>query len=324
MLSAFNLRMVSKTRLARRYRPDLHMPKLALDSPKWMYYRGLDTSLEVFGLVEHRVHLALFLQHAALAWAPSYVPVGSDTLHFLVLGLARFDKNDGLTTLGWLTGLRHVVDVCFCTHQGVNKAQFSIYADIRLYAKLRQVSLSSLVYLVVAPAVLVLSRTGYGNLSSVHHHTDLEHQTFVVHRDIDDGQHFWRQLMLFEPVAKVQDFYSDGNTFDIAQARKFAVQCGLERNFCHGLITQAGPPLVETSVPHHHQLKLQLSDFGMQCVRNNQRQQLRPRCHQVHFIEWNTALRVHRLLRSRPSSRCFTTPLFLTRLVYSTRLCTDL
>jgi hypothetical protein len=59
-------------------------------------------------------------------------------------------------------------------------------------------------------------------------------------------------LVLFEQVAKAQDADPVGDALDAGEARKLAVQRGLEQGFFHGQVTQTEPLLEEMNAQHRH------------------------------------------------------------------------
>lgn len=98
---------------------------------------------------------------------------------------------------------------------------------------------------------------GARNQRGIYHGALSENQSFVTERGVDCGQICSAQPVLFEQVAKAQDADPVGNALDIGEVHKFPVQRGL----------------------------------GTRCVRRNQRQQFRPRHHQIHLVEEHSLAR---------------------------------
>lgn len=273
----------------------LHVPELAFDDPKRVLDLGAVTRFDMLQLVEQGAHRTACVQRTALARAHGHMPVGLYALDFFSFGhplVASIGEHIAFLTVHQRGGLRHVIDVGGCAHHGVNQPRVGIDADVALHAKVPLLALLGLMHLGVTLAVLVLGRAGRGNQGGVHHRALLEHQALVGQAGVDHGQHLRGQLVLFEQVAKAQDADPVGQTIGAAQACKLPVQRHIEQRLFHGHVRQAKPLLQEVNAQHGGQLKRWAPGPGARGVRRNQRQQLRPRHHQVHLVQ------EHRLARA--------------------------
>jgi hypothetical protein len=93
------------------------------------------------------------------------------------------------------------------------------------------------------------------------------------------------QLVFLQHVAKAQDADPVGDALYAGETRKLPVQRGLEEGFLHDQVRQVEPLLQEMNAQHRCQFKRRAPCLGSWCVRRNERQQFRPRHHQVHLVE---------------------------------------
>ena len=109
------------------------------------------------------------------------------------------------------------------------------------------------------------------------------------------------QLVFFELVAKTQDADPVWDALDAGEARKLAVQRGLEQGLLTGQVTQAEPLLEEMNAQYRH-----TSNSGHPVLERGVCGAISG-SNSVHgtnklISSRNTALRVRRVLRFRPRS----------------------
>lgn len=111
-----------------------YVPELPLDDPKRVFHLGPDSSLDVFKLLEHGAHGAVFVQRAAFAGAHGHhMPVDFDALDFFAFGhalVASVGEHIRFFAADQRTGLGHVVDVGGCADHGVNQSRVGVHSDV--------------------------------------------------------------------------------------------------------------------------------------------------------------------------------------------------
>lgn len=262
--------------------------KLPLNDAECVFHLGPDACLGLLQLVQDGSHGRALVQRTALGWAHGHMPVGLNALdffalcHALVTCIGKYIK---LFTMDQLAGLRHIIDVGRRAHLVVNQPRVGVCANLAFHRKVPLISLLGLVHLRVTFPILVLGRTGSGIQGSVHHPAFARHQAFVGQSGVDGGQDLFGQIMFFQEVSKPQDADPVMDALHTAQIHKLPVQSRLEQCLFHRQVGQAEPLLDEVDAQHGFQLERGPAGLGSRCVRRNQRQQLRPRHHQIHLVK---------------------------------------
>ena len=275
---------------------DLDVAELPLDDPEGVFHLGPDAGLGLLQLLQDGSHGRALVHRTALARHHRNVPVhvgvlGLNLFALLNAPVARVGKDIGFFTMDQLAGLRHIIDVGCRAHHGVNQPRVGIHADVGFHAEVPLIALLGLVHLGVTGAGAVLGGTGCGNQGGVHHRALAQHQALVGERGVDGGQDSFGQMVFFQQVPESKDADPVRNAFDAGQADKLPVQRGLEEGLFHGQVGQAEPLLDEVDAQHGLQLKRGPAGLGTRGVRCNQRQQLRPRHHQVHLVQKHSLAR---------------------------------
>jgi len=267
------------------------MSKLALDHPKRMLHLRPDAGLEFFQLVTQRVAGFGFVQRFALARHHGYLPIHIRVLLLDLFALfnapiTRVNKDHFFLTVQQGICLRDVVRVGCCGCDRVHKARMNVHANVRLHAKVPLVALFGLMHIGVSLALVVLGRSGRSDQRGVHHGARLEHQTAINQLGVDGGQDLLAQPVYFEHVAKPHDGALVGQTAHACiQVGKLLVQRDVVQLLFHGRVGVTKELLEQMNAQHHLCGKRWPASLARRRVRCYQRQQIRPRDHQVHFIE---------------------------------------
>jgi len=162
----------------------------------------------------------------------------------------------------------------------------SLHAEVLLVALLAQVHLG------VTLAVPVLGRTRRCDERGINHGAGLEHQPPGRQRGDDGGHDLRAQLLFVQLVAKSQNVALVGQSAHArVQPGELAAQRHITQGLFHGRIVQAKVLLHEVNTQHVLHGKGRPSSLARRRMRPNQRHRLRPRNHQVHFVEKFTLAR---------------------------------